>query len=148
MKLTCTHIRGGYRDTMIERRRKKGWKRAYGFKPIVNFCLVTCPAMLTRPLPSYVDIAILSVEIKRSRNTIGKWMIVIYFFAGNKPHTLSHGKKKKKKKKKGKNDNAIDVEQLDDLFESSFTNRWILMCIMCIVKRDVTPSLSRNEINS
>ena len=71
-------------------------------------------------------------------------MIVIYFFAGNKPHTLSHGKKKKK----GKNDNAIDVEQLDDLFESSFTNRWILMCIMCIVKRDVTPSLSRNEINS
>lgn len=142
MKLTCTHIRGGYRDTMIERRRKKGWKRAYGFKPIVNFCLVTCPAMLTRPLPSYVDTAILSVEIKRSRNTIGKWMIVIYFLAGNKPHTLSHGKRKER------NDNVIDVEQLDDLFELSFTNRWILMCIMCIIKRNVTPSLFRNEINS
>lgn len=72
-------------------------------------------------------------------------MIVIYFFAGNKPHTLSHGKKKKKKER---NDNVIDVEQLDDLFEWSFTNRWILTCIICIIKRDVTPSLFRNEINS
>lgn len=71
-------------------------------------------------------------------------MIVIYFFAGNKPHTLSHGKKKKKER----NDNVIDVEQLDDLFEWSFTNRWILTCIICIIKRDVTPSLFRNEINS
>lgn len=71
-------------------------------------------------------------------------MIVIYFFAGNKPHTLSHGKKKKKER----NDNVIDVEQLDDLFEWSFTNRWILTCIIYIIKRDVTPSLFRNEINS
>lgn len=85
MKSTCTHIRGG----ASERRRKGGWGGGEnGFKPIVNFCLVTCLAMLTHPLRSY---AVPRGGIKRGENTMGKCVIVICFSADNMSDRVSHG---------------------------------------------------------
>lgn len=88
MKSTCTHIRGGTH----KRKKKKGeggmGVSENGFKPIVNFCLVTCPTMLTHPLRSY---AVPRGGIKRGENTMGKCVIVIYFSADNMSDRVSHG---------------------------------------------------------
>lgn len=64
-----------------------------GFKPIVNFCLVTCLTMLTHPLRSYS--AVPRGGIKRGENTMGKCVIVIYFSADNMSGRVSHGVEKR-----------------------------------------------------
>lgn len=72
-----------------KRKKKKGRGGGEnGFKPIVNFCLVTCLTMLTHPLRSY---AVPRGGIKRGENTMGKCVIVIYFSADNMSDRVSHG---------------------------------------------------------